>query len=131
MIEVEHGSLSMRSEKFSRRSGKMDAAIFVDSAAEMAGKLVAREMRGPGDIPNAMRRIEARYGVPAETLRSLRYQKPKTILAHVYARIAAAYEAEIERQHRLLDHERSITKAKNGFAAALVRTADALARKED
>lgn len=59
----------------------MSGVAIVDSAANMARDLVQREARGPGDLENAMRRIEARYGVPYATLWSLRYRKPKDIMA--------------------------------------------------
>jgi hypothetical protein len=69
----------------SRKGKSMNAATFVDSAGKLASYLVAREMRGPGDVDNAMRRLEARYGVPYQALWNLRYRRPKEIAAHVYA----------------------------------------------
>jgi len=59
----------------------------VDQAAVWARELTRQEARGPGDLSNAWRRLEARYGVPAATFWSLRYRKPKDILASVYFRL--------------------------------------------
>lgn len=40
----------------------------VAHAQEMTRAMVARECRGSGDMDNAMRRIEARCGIPHSTL---------------------------------------------------------------
>lgn len=108
----------------------MNAALFVDQAGELAGKMVAREMRGPGDIENAMRRIEGRHGIPYQSLWALRYRRPKEISAHVFFQICAAYDAECERQRKLLEHERKLVDAKGFLASALVRAADFVAGEE-
>jgi hypothetical protein len=109
----------------------MSAAAFVDHAALVASKMIAREARGPGDIENAMRRIEARYAIPYSVLWALRYRRPKQIAASAFAGIQRAYDLECERQIKLIEHERAITQAKSGFAAALVRAADALVGEGD
>ena len=109
----------------------MTAASFVNEARQLAGRMVEREMRGPGDLDNAMRRIEQRYGVPYQALWNLRYRTPKEIAAHVYAGIVAAYSDQCDRQARLLKHERTITEAKGLLGKALVRAADALACEKD
>lgn len=101
----------------------------VDQAADWARELTRAEARGPGDIENAWRRLEHRYGVPASTFWGLRYRKPKDVLASVYIRLRAAYQAECERQIRKLQHEITITKAIAGAAGAAVRAASALARE--
>ena len=109
----------------------MGAATFVDEAVEMARNMVARESRGPGDIDNAMSRLEARYGVPYSVFWSLRYKKPKTMDVDIFARIFFAYEAECERQQRLVDEERQATRAKSRLGRALLCAGDLLAGKED
>lgn len=106
------------------------SAALVEEARLKARWLTQREARGPGDIENAMRRIEARYGVPYALLWALRYRPPKDMLVSPYVRLCNAYEAECTRQRRLLDHEESITKAKTGIGAALVRAARALAGED-
>lgn len=107
----------------------MSTAV-IEDARTMARHLVNREAKGPGDTENAMRRIEARYGVSFSTLWGLRYRAPKDMMASAYFRLQAAYQAECERQMRQIEHELEITKAKAGAASALVRAASALAGKE-
>lgn len=84
----------------------------ITDAQGWANKLLQRETRVPGDMENAMRRLEARYGVPWRTFWQLRYRPPSDVFVGVYLSLKAAYEAECERQERLLRHEREITKAK-------------------
>lgn len=103
----------------------------VDQAASWARELTQREARGPGDLNNAWQRLEARYGVPASTFWSLRYRKPKDILASIYFRLRGAYEAECERQMRKLRHELEVTKAIAGADHAAVRAAEALVGKKN
>lgn len=105
---------------------KKDLRVFVASARDWANALVRRESRGSGDTENAMRRLEVRYGIPWRTFWSLRYRPPNDILTGVFFRLKAAYEAECERQVRLLQHELEITKAKAGPDAASVRAAMAI-----
>jgi hypothetical protein len=106
--------------------GKQMSSAFVAEAQKWAGRLVQSESRGPGDIDNAMRRLETRYGIPYSLLYNLRYRPPRDLLVSHFARLEAAYVAECERQQRLFAHEREITKAKTRFGALLVRAADAL-----
>ncbi len=81
-------------------------------ARAWANELVRRESRGPGDMENAMRRLEYRYGINWRTFWQLRYRPPSDVFVGVYLQLKAAYEAECERQERMLRHEREITKAK-------------------
>lgn len=106
------------------------AEIFVREASTKASWMVQRESRGPGDLPNAMRRLEQRYGISYHVLQSLRYRKPQDILASVYARICEAYEAERGRQLRLLEHECSIEDAKTRFGRAVMAEAESVVREE-
>jgi hypothetical protein len=104
-------------------------SVFVDECAEWALALTQRECRGPGDMENAWRRLEARYQVPTTTFWALRYRKPKDILASVYFRLREAYETECNRQIRKLQHELEITKAKAGAAHPVVVSVEALVRE--
>ena len=123
---------SLRQEQTAVPSAlSIEACIYVEDAAECVSWLVRRETRGPGDLENAMTRLEARYGIPYAVLWSLRYQKPKDILVSVYARIKAAREAEVARQKRLLEHEESITHAKTGLGRFIVKASAALDREKD
>lgn len=98
----------------------------VTEAQGWANKLVARESRGPGDMENAMRRLETRYGIPWRTFWSFKYRPPTDVFVRVYLQIRLAYIAECERQTRLLQHEISITKLKVGPHSKAVRAAEAL-----
>ncbi len=95
-----------------------EAGAVVDDAARWADALLQRAYRGPGDtIEAASYRAEQKYGVPAQTFWSLRYRKPKDILASVYLTLKAAYEAECGRQEARLRHELELAKALQGGAA--------------
>lgn len=87
---------------------KMSAAV--SHARDRATKLIQRESRGPGDTENAMRRLEARYGIPWRTFWSLRYRPPSDLFVSVYQQLWAAYQAECERQERLMRHELEIAR---------------------
>lgn len=96
--------------KNSSQGKAMTDVAFVDQAEGWAKRLTQSEARGPGDMENAWRRLEARYGVPWRTFWALRYRKPRDITASAYHRLAAAYAAECGRQVKLLRHEIAITK---------------------
>jgi hypothetical protein len=103
----------------------------VDQAAEWARELVRMEARGPGDLPNAMDRIERRHGLPPRTLWALRYRTPKDIFASVYNRLRAAYEGERQRQIRKLQHELILTTAIAGASDPAVAAAEAVLGEMD
>ena len=46
------------------RSREMNASAFVIQARDWARDVVNADVRGPGDLENAMRRVEQRYGIP-------------------------------------------------------------------
>lgn len=77
----------------------------VEAATEYVRTMVQRESRGPGDLDNAMNRIEARYGLPFWTLWHLRKGRAKGIEASMLARIRAAYLDMCHRQASNLLHE--------------------------
>lgn len=111
------------------REDQMTSAV--TEARDWAKWLVHNEMRGPGDMENAMRRLEARYGVAYSTFWGLRYRPPKDMFVSVYERLRDAYVAEHEKHERALKHEREITQAKSWAAANLARAAAALAGEKD
>lgn len=90
-------------------------------AREWANAMVMREMRSPGDMENAMHRLEHRYGIPWRTFWSLRYRAPADVLVGVWRQLKAAYELECERQERLLAHERHVAETKVLAAETLLR----------
>jgi hypothetical protein len=89
-------------------------------AQQWANAMVMREMRTPGDLLNAMHRLEARYGIPWRTFFNLRYRAPADVLVGVYRQLKLAYDAECERQERLLAHERHVAQTKLAAVEALV-----------
>ena len=91
----------------------------VSEAKEWASAMVLREMRSPGDMENAMHRLESRYGIPWRIFWNLRYRPPADVLVGVWRQLKTAYELECERQERLLAHERHIAEAKVLAAAAV------------
>lgn len=104
---------------------------YVDQAAEWAKELTRSETRGPGDLPRAWQRLEARYGISEHTFWSLRYRKPQDIAVSIYMRLQAAYQAECERQMRRLEHELEITKAIAGASDPVVGEVQALVGQEE
>jgi len=109
----------------------MSSAAFVDDAAAKCRDLANWEARGPGDLDNAMRRVEQKCGVDYWLQWALRYRKPKDIAIGAYFCIVNAHADQREKQMRRFEHERSITEAKGGLGSYLVRAADALAGKTD
>lgn len=105
-----------------------DPVKCVEDAAKWSGALWNKTYLGMGDTQEAaMHRTAATYGVDPGTLWALRYRKPKGILAHVYARLKAAYFAECERQEAKLRHELELARTLQGSAsvAAAIREAEA------
>jgi hypothetical protein len=77
----------------------------VEAATDYVRTMVQRESRGPGDIDNAMQRLEARYGLPFWSLWHLRKGKAKTVEASLLAKIKGAYLDMCQRQASNLLHE--------------------------
>lgn len=98
----------------------------VDQAAGWAREMTRQEARGPGDMENTWRRLENRYGISFNTFWSLRYRKPKEIVASVYLRLHAAYRAEHQRQMRKLANEIAITEAVAGIDNPVIREVQTL-----
>lgn len=103
----------------------------VEEAAGIAKWLTQREVRGPGDLESAWRRLEAKYGLPWRLFWQLRYRLPSSISSTFYVQLHAAYQAEHERQMRLLRHETEITERIAGPLAHSVRAARALLDEAD
>ena len=86
-------------------SRKETPPMSAEAATEYVRTMVQRESRGPGDIDNAMQRLEQRYGLPFWTQWYLRKGKAKTVEASMLARIRAAYLDMCQRQVGNLLHE--------------------------
>jgi hypothetical protein len=95
-------------------------------ARSMALKMLHLEARGPGDLPNAMRRLGRRHGLSWRVFWTLRYRPPPDVFVGVYRKLEAAYLAELERQQRLLRHDIEITRLKAGPDHPAVRAAETL-----
>lgn len=93
------------------KSRKETPPMSVETATEYVRTMVQRESRGPGDIDNAMQRLEAKYGLPFWTLWYLRKGKAKTCDTSLYARIRGAYLDMCQRQAANLLHEITIEAA--------------------
>lgn len=95
---------------------QMSDAAFIDEAVEWSKKLTRMKSRGPGDVDNAMRRIESDYGVDYWTIWQLRYTRHriKSIGTGAYMRLKYAYEAERQRQRRLLSDDIETTERITG-----------------
>lgn len=97
----------------------------IAQAREWANELVRREARGPGDIENAMRRLEGRYGIDWRMFWRLRYRPPGDVFVSTFLQLKHAYDAECERQESLLRHDREIAEAKiSALEAAIGPAAD-------
>jgi hypothetical protein len=93
------------------KSRKEIPPMSVEAATGYVRTMVQRESHGPGDLDNAMRRIEAKYGLPFWTIWHLRKGKAKTVEASMLARIRGAYLDMCQRQASNLLHEIEIEAA--------------------
>jgi hypothetical protein len=102
----------------------------VEAASDYVQRMVQREARGPGDIENAMSRLEVRYGIGFWQLSHLRKGRAKTCDTSLFARIRAAYLDMCARQISALQHEIEVEGALgNDDLADLEAEARALAKK--
>lgn len=103
-------------QKHCRQKAKVvtDIVADIDPAGQAKGwanGLIRASHRGPGDtVDAAMHRAARKHGIDPKVLWRLRYRTPKDMLATVYLKVRAAYEAECERQEARLRHELEITK---------------------
>lgn len=95
-------------DKTNVTESKMSAA-YINQAKDMAGWLLSREHRGPGDtIDAAAHRLERRYGVPSALLLRLRHREVSDMLMSNFMRLAQAYQAATERMEKALEHEKAM-----------------------
>jgi hypothetical protein len=114
-----------------RNSDNEVADMSAVAATDLVRRMVERETRGSGDVDGAMRRIEARFGLPYWPLVHLRRGGAKTVDADLFARIRGAYLSYCEQQISSLQHELAIERAIEGDddLADLEAEARALAAK--
>ena len=103
----------------------------VDLAITYARKLVNAEARGPGDIENAMDRLEARTGIGRWTIWALWHRRRKVIDGDLIGKLQGAYYAHCEGQIARLQHELAVDAARSGNASDedLLAEAEALVAK--
>lgn len=97
--------------KMSFAFSRTASGTLIDELAGLANDLIMREARGPGDYHNAMRRIEARYGIPYAKLWTLRFRRPKSFDFAVGLRIHYAAEHQCGAE----------TEARSSLGQALLR----------
>lgn len=94
--------------KRTEQENKMSAA-YINQAKDMAGWLLSREHRGPGDtIDAAAHRLERRYGVPSALLLRLRHRDVKDMLMSNFMTLAQAYQTATSRMEAALEHEKAM-----------------------
>ena len=111
----------------------MQGAAIVSDAAEWARHLVNKEIgRGAPTLDDAFTRCEQRYGIERHTFWALRYHRPTDMLASIYLKLKAAYDAECNRQERLYRQEAKRNEAlENAVSKTLAGAADRLAGTKD
>jgi len=82
------------------------------AANDYLTRMVANEMRGPGDTKPALERLSRRYGLSFWTLEHIRKGRAKECDAGLFERIRAAYLDHCERKLRELEHELRMEKAR-------------------
>jgi hypothetical protein len=102
-----------------------------DIAIDYARRLVNAEARGPGDIEDAMHRLEARTGIGYWTYWGLWNRRRKVVDLDLLTRLRGAYLATCERQLSQLQHALAVEKARGGNDASedLVDEAEAMVEK--
>ena len=120
-------SSEVKSTVSDRESKTMSMAFNIEDAKGMAGFLLAREHRGPGDtIEAAAHRVETQRGVPASLLLRLRNREVNDMLLSNFSVLAAAYVAVKTRVERAYEHERSLA-----IDTKILRLADFVAGKKN
>ena len=103
----------------------------VDLAIDYARKAVQAEARGPGDLEEAMNRLEAQTGIGYWTWWGLWNKRRKLVDHDLFHRVRGAYLALCQRQIAKAQHELTIEAAKGNEddLRHLVAEAKALAAK--
>lgn len=92
-----------------RRGTTMNSAIYIDRARAWGARLEDREaMRSGLPIKEARPIVARRTGVSTGALTNLRKNRLKSIAAHVYDRLRAAVERELQGELAALQHELAV-----------------------
>lgn len=110
---------------------RVDPVSSTDLAIDYARKALQAEARGPGDLEEAMHRLEAKTGVGYWTWWGLWNRRRKLVDLDLFQRVRGAYLAVCERQLANVQHTLTIEAAKGGEDdfADLVAEAEHLAQK--
>lgn len=102
-----------------------------DLATDYARRMVLREASGPGDVENAMRRIEAKTGVGYWTLWGLWNRRRKLVDRDLFLQLRNGYLAICERQLKALQLDLATETEVSGDDSFedLAREAEALASR--
>lgn len=85
-----------------------------DLTISYARKALQAEARGPGDLDEAMHRLEARSGVGYWTWWGLWHRRRKSVDMDLFQRVRGAYLAVCERQLAKVQHTLTVEAAKGG-----------------
>jgi hypothetical protein len=103
------------------------SSAFIEEAKGMAGFLLSREYKGPGDtIDAAAHRLQRRYGVPSSVIKRLRHREVKDMLLSNFIALASAYQKASQKMEAAYESEKA--KATN---PKLLRLAAALAGEKE
>lgn len=91
------------------RQRQLLSAQLLAEARGWADELTQMEIKGPFDLEDAWRRLEARHGIPFATFWSLRYRKElKDIWASLHRMLQMAVEHERSRKVAQLSHHQFV-----------------------
>ena len=110
---------------------KGDHVSSTDLAIDYARKLITEEARGPGDVEEAMRRLETKTGLGYWTLWGLWNRRRKMVDLDLLGRLRGAYLATCEKHLNRLQHDLAIEQARcpDDTFEDLAREAEALAAR--
>lgn len=94
-----------------RKSVNEVEPMTLEAAADYARQIVELEARGPGDVEDALFRLERHYGIGANQLNHLRSRRAKSCDVSLYARIRMAYLDLCERKANALLHKVQLERA--------------------
>ena len=83
----------------------------VASATRYVRRMAEIETRGFGDDEQALRRLEAKFGIGYWTLRYLKLGRAATVDSELLARLKAAYLSYVEQKVDTLQHELATERA--------------------
>ncbi len=95
-------------------------------AKRLVNELLRMEVRCPGDLPAAMRRLGNRYGLDWRVFWNLRYRPPEDVFVGVFEKLKAAYRAECVRQLNRLQHDLKLAEASGTDVGDLKTAAETL-----